>query len=111
MYSEWLVLPVTEDAKERSTSVLQKFPCAAGRNVVAAVLHSLASNLGINIAKCEPSTLVSDIEVNWCMEVICFGLRLPLAEHEAIRDCVHVYCEWMQALDAAEAMRSQAGPG
>lgn len=98
MYSEWLVLPVTEDAKERSTSVLQKFPCAAGRNVVAAVLHSLASNLGINIAKCEPSTLVSDIEVNWCMEVICFGLRLPLTEHEAIRDCVHVYCEWMQAL-------------
>ncbi|XP_077493557.1 ral GTPase-activating protein subunit beta isoform X4 [Amblyomma americanum] len=98
MYSEWLVLPVTEDAKERSTSVLQKFPCAAGRNVVAAVLHSLASNLGIGIAKCEPSTLVSDIEVNWCMEVICFGLRLPLAEHEAIRDCVHVYCEWMQAL-------------
>ncbi|KAL1421624.1 hypothetical protein MTO96_004013 [Rhipicephalus appendiculatus] len=58
MYSEWLVLPVTEDAKERSTSVLQ-------------------------------NTLVSDIEVNWCMEVICFGLRLPLAEHEAIRDCVH----------------------
>ncbi|EEC07309.1 hypothetical protein IscW_ISCW006873 [Ixodes scapularis] len=69
MYSEWLVLPVTEDARERCTSVLQKFPCAAGRNVVTAVLHSLASNLGISSAKCEPSTLVSDIEVNWCMEV------------------------------------------
>ncbi|XP_077531546.1 ral GTPase-activating protein subunit beta isoform X2 [Haemaphysalis longicornis] len=98
MYSDWLVLPVTDDARERCTSVLQKFPCAAGRNVVTAVLHSLASNLGISTPKCEPSTLVSDIEVNWCMEVICFGLQLPLSEHEAIRDCVHVYCEWMQAL-------------
>ncbi|CAN8022400.1 unnamed protein product [Ixodes persulcatus] len=103
MYSEWLVLPVTEDARERCTSVLQKFPCAAGRNVVTAVLHSLASNLGISSAKCEPSTLVSDIEVNWCMEVICFGLQLPLSEHEAIRDCVHVYCEWMQALTQPKA--------
>lgn len=98
MYSEWLVLPVTDNARERCTSVLQKFPCAAGRNVVTAVLHSLATNLGISSVKCEPSTLVSDIEVNWCMEVICFGLQLPLSEHEAIRDCVHVYCEWMQAL-------------
>ncbi|KAG8201782.1 hypothetical protein JTE90_027266 [Oedothorax gibbosus] len=32
------------------------------------------------------------------MEVICYGLGLPLSEHEAIRDCVNVYCEWMLAL-------------
>lgn len=32
------------------------------------------------------------------MEVLCFGLSLPLAEHEAIKDCVNVYCEWLSAL-------------
>lgn len=32
------------------------------------------------------------------MEVLCFGLSLPLAEHEAIKDCVNVYCEWLTAL-------------
>lgn len=32
------------------------------------------------------------------MEVICFGLSLPLTEHEAIKDCVNVYCEWLTAL-------------
>nr|CAD7256268.1 unnamed protein product [Timema shepardi] len=32
------------------------------------------------------------------MEVICFGLSLPLSEHDTIRDCVNVYCEWLSAL-------------
>lgn len=32
------------------------------------------------------------------MEVICFGLSLPLIEHESIKDCVNVYCEWLTAL-------------
>lgn len=39
-------------------------------------------------------------EVLWYMEVICFGLTLPLTEHDTIRDCVNVYCEWLSALDA-----------
>lgn len=32
------------------------------------------------------------------MDVICFGLSLPLQEHETIKDCVNIYCEWMTAL-------------
>lgn len=32
------------------------------------------------------------------MDVICFGLSLPLQEHETIKDCVNVYCEWLTAL-------------
>lgn len=38
------------------------------------------------------------MQVQWCMEVICFGLTLPLTEHETIKDCVNVYCEWLSAL-------------
>jgi hypothetical protein len=35
-------------------------------------------------------------------QVIGYGLSLPLniatTEHDPIRDCVHVYCEWLSAL-------------
>lgn len=32
------------------------------------------------------------------LEVIRFGLSLPLQEHEAIRDCVRVCCAWLAPL-------------
>lgn len=32
------------------------------------------------------------------MDVICYGLSLPLTEHDTIKDCVNVYCEWLTAL-------------
>lgn len=40
----------------------------------------------------------TDQEVQWCMDVICFGLSLPLTDHETIKDCVNVYCEWISSL-------------
>ncbi|UYV65515.1 RALGAPB [Cordylochernes scorpioides] len=30
--------------------------------------------------------------------VMCYGLSLPLSHHEAVRDCVSIYCDWLQAL-------------
>ena len=30
--------------------------------------------------------------------MLCFGLSLPLAQNDTIRDCVNVYCEWFSAL-------------
>ncbi|XP_055544201.1 ral GTPase-activating protein subunit beta isoform X8 [Wyeomyia smithii] len=100
MYSEWasLVPTITENiSNAQSQSVLGKFGIAGGRDVAAVVVKQLAGNLGItNIA--EPSTLVSDQEVQWCMDVICHGLSLPLAEHDVIKDCVNIYCEWVTAL-------------
>ncbi|XP_054710281.1 ral GTPase-activating protein subunit beta-like isoform X3 [Uloborus diversus] len=98
MYSEWISVPATRNAEEKRWSVLHTFPSNSGRDVVIAVIKPLASNLGISTPSCDPSILTSDREVQWCMEVICFGLGLPLSEHEAIRDCVNVYCEWMLAL-------------
>lgn len=29
---------------------------------------------------------------------VLLGLSLPLTEHETIKDCVNVYCEWLTAL-------------
>lgn len=31
-------------------------------------------------------------------QILCHGLSLPLSEHDTIRDCVNVYCEWLSAL-------------
>lgn len=45
--------------------------------------------------------LKTDRDVHWVMEVICYGLGLPISttEHyETVRDCVQIYCEWMYAL-------------
>ncbi|XP_037958819.1 ral GTPase-activating protein subunit beta [Teleopsis dalmanni] len=100
MYSEWVSLSAQITANScgaQCYSVLNKFPASAGREVAVSVVRQLANNLGIT-QNAEPSHLVKDEEVNWCMDVICFGLSLPLQEHETIKDCVNVYCEWLTAL-------------
>lgn len=33
-----------------------------------------------------------------CYCMFFLGLSLPLTEHEVIKDCVNVYCEWLTAL-------------
>ncbi|XP_032591654.1 ral GTPase-activating protein subunit beta isoform X3 [Drosophila grimshawi] len=100
MYSEWASLSAEINANScgaQCFSVLNKFPASAGREVVISVVKQLGTNLGIT-QNAEPSHLVKDDEVKWCMDVICFGLSLPLQEHETIKDCVNVYCEWLTAL-------------
>ncbi|XP_073825988.1 ral GTPase-activating protein subunit beta isoform X9 [Musca autumnalis] len=100
MYGEWVSLSsqiTANSCAAQSCSVLNKFPASSGREVTVSVVKQLAVNLGIT-QNAEPSHLVKDEEVNWCMDVICFGLSLPLQEHETIKDCVNIYCEWMTAL-------------
>ncbi|XP_071636603.1 ral GTPase-activating protein subunit beta isoform X2 [Temnothorax longispinosus] len=98
MYSEWASLStLIQQGSEESQSVLEKFPPGAGKEVALSIVRQLAANLGITQAG-EPSPLSTDREVQWCMEVICFGLSLPLAEHDTVRDCVNIYCEWLSAL-------------
>ncbi|XP_031783489.1 ral GTPase-activating protein subunit beta isoform X7 [Nasonia vitripennis] len=98
MYSEWASLSILiQQGSEDSQSVLEKFAPGVGREVTLSIVRQLATNLGIAQAA-EPSPLNTDKEVRWCMEVICFGLSLPLTEHDTVRDCVNVYCEWLSAL-------------
>jgi len=32
---------------------------------------------------------------------MCYGLTLPLTDHDTIRDCVGIYCDWMMCLTEA----------
>ncbi|XP_061379446.1 ral GTPase-activating protein subunit beta isoform X2 [Danaus plexippus] len=83
MYSEWKSLPLEGGGQGVLGAV-------GGREVVLAVVRQLASH--------QPSPLTTDEEVEWVLEVIRFGLSLPLSEHEALRDCVRVCCSWLSAL-------------
>ena len=77
---------------------------------MASVVGTVASNLGITIpAEAKPSPLQTEQvfqmeiwfnhlglllqEVNWCMEVICHGLCLPLEDHLVIRSISSTDCE------------------
>ena len=78
------------------------FSNIASKQVVASVVGNVAANLGmLNPAEAKPSPLQTEQvskeaklqsfdtfafqEVNWCMEVICHGLCLPLEDHMIIR--------------------------
>ncbi|KAL4717214.1 hypothetical protein ACJJTC_017101 [Scirpophaga incertulas] len=83
MYAEWSTLPLEGGGR----GVLG---VVGGKDVVLAVVKQLESH--------EPSPLTTDAEVEWVLEVIRYGLSLPLAEHEAVRACVRVCCAWLGAL-------------
>lgn len=100
MYTEWSSLTPQIMANvngSQQQSTLNKFNALISRDVTSALVKQLSGNLGISQKGPEPSPFQTDQEVAWCMDVICFGLSLPLTDHETIKDCVNVYCEWLTA--------------
>ncbi|XP_015257954.1 PREDICTED: ral GTPase-activating protein subunit beta-like [Cyprinodon variegatus] len=75
-------------------SVLTCFPSSVGRDVAVAVVKPLAAGLGNPGTR---SLLRTDRQVKWTMEVLCYGLTLPL-DRDIVRLCVDVYTDWMMAL-------------
>ncbi|CAH1791195.1 unnamed protein product, partial [Owenia fusiformis] len=103
MYAEWTSLQNAIQSDTGNKSVLHtSFPSSVGKDVAVVVVRSLAQNLSLSTENGDVSGLKTDKEVKWTMEVICFGLSLPLQEHEAIKDCVNVYCEWISAQTMAK---------
>lgn len=126
LMSDSAVINATEICEANSKSVLYKLRSAInGQGVVDAVVKSLVTGLNVlntnrldgNIITSEvpvdPTTgtslhqtrsfeyLENDGDVQWVMEVICYGLSLPIStteQHEGVRDCVKIYCEWMFAV-------------
>ncbi|KAL4239114.1 hypothetical protein ACF0H5_003817 [Mactra antiquata] len=98
MYSDWASLQDEIQFNEANRSVLHKFPHQVGQDVAHCVVKHIAQNLSFTVNNCDPSNLESHSEVKWTMEVLCYGLSLPLSENETIKDCVNVYCEWLSAL-------------
>ncbi|KAI0229355.1 Ral GTPase-activating protein subunit beta [Lamellibrachia satsuma] len=101
MYSEWASVQQQIQTDTTNISVLTNFPDVVGKEVANSVVKSLAQNLSLSAANNEePSNLSSPGAVKWTMQVLCYGLNLPLTELETVKDCVNVYCEWFSALSA-----------
>ncbi|XP_032791568.2 ral GTPase-activating protein subunit beta isoform X2 [Daphnia magna] len=105
MYVDWSSFSFFNQSNHlENRSVLTSLPLSpdALKQIVAFVVQPIAANIGITHPSPHSAKLSTDREVNWCMEVIGYGLTLPLntatTEHDSIRDCVHVYCEWLSAL-------------
>ncbi|XP_047437802.1 ral GTPase-activating protein subunit beta [Mugil cephalus] len=75
-------------------SVLSCFPPSVARDVVVAVV----TPLGTSLANPEtPSLLSTDRQVKWTMEVLSYGLTLPL-DKDTVKLCVDIYSDWLMAL-------------
>ncbi|XP_040058546.2 ral GTPase-activating protein subunit beta isoform X1 [Gasterosteus aculeatus] len=75
-------------------SVLSCLPPSVGRDVAVAVVKPLRAGLGNPDTR---SLLRTDRQVKWTMEVLCYGLTLPL-DGDTVKLCVDVYTDWLMAL-------------
>ena len=67
MYADWASLQDEIKLDKANNSVLLKFPGTVGREVACSVVKHIGANLSIN--KGETSSLETDTEVKWTMEV------------------------------------------
>ncbi|XP_053249840.1 ral GTPase-activating protein subunit beta isoform X2 [Podarcis raffonei] len=97
MYSEWRSLHLVLQNDKGHTSVLHSYPDNVGREVANAVVRPLGQVLNAPSAAGSESLLKTDKEVKWTMEVVCYGLTLPL-DGDTVKHCVDVYTDWIMAL-------------
>ena len=75
MYSEWVSLRNTLQRDQSNRSVLQNFLPSVGKDVAHTVVKTLV-NSGTE------ESLRSEKEVDWIMEVLCYGLTLQMTESD-----------------------------
>ena len=98
MYSECASLTDTIQECVLPKIVLSSFPESVGRDVVRSVLPPLA---GRGSEEEDSGRLQTREEVEWTMQVLGYGLQLPLSEHELVNSCVAVYEEWLSAFSSS----------
>ncbi|KAM8830571.1 ral GTPase-activating protein subunit beta isoform 1-T1 [Synchiropus picturatus] len=94
MYSEWRSLQLVVQSDQGHLSVLHTYPNTVGTEVANAVVKPLGTAVSPVATE---NILKTDKEVKWTMEVLCYGLTLPL-EGDTVKLCVDVYTDWMMAL-------------
>ena len=94
MYSEWVSLRNTLQRDQSNRSVLQNFPPSVGKDVAHTVIVKTLVNSGTQ------ESLRSEKEVDWIMEVLCYGLTLQMTESdgEIVKGCVNIYLDWLTVL-------------
>lgn len=105
MYSECASLTDRIQEREFPSVVLHSYPSPVGRDVVRSILTPLRELLKPrgepsegDVFPLPSSPLKTREQVEWTMEVIGYGLCLPLVDKLLISGCVDVYKDWLSAL-------------
>ena len=85
MYAEWLSLVETVKLQTSDENVLRSFPPEVGREVVASVIRSLQELVLGKAFKDAP--LSKPEQVQWTIQVLGYGLTLPLSELSLLLGC------------------------
>eukprot|EP00117_Sycon_ciliatum_P008472 scpid12358/ scgid11153/ Ral GTPase-activating protein subunit beta; p170 len=96
MFSGWVAFrPPFGDAPGGPISVLDKFPPETGLSITIAVVDSI---LPLRVDATHPPVISTEDDVDWIMNVLAYGLRLPLEYDENIRKCCQLYQDWLNVL-------------
>ena len=98
MYSECVSLSDNVQQQKYGNNVLYSFSklsSETGHEVVLSVLKPLEELVS---GRSPASFLSSAEQVEWTMEVIGYGLTLPLSDRQLLQGCVSVYRDWLTAL-------------
>ncbi|XP_057315296.1 ral GTPase-activating protein subunit beta-like [Hydractinia symbiolongicarpus] len=95
MYNGWISNRTSVEDDCGSWSVLNSYPQNVGKDVTSSVIRSLVHHPS---EKKDFFRTAKDLD--WTMDVICFGLTMPLAEVEMIKNCVFLYLDWTSVMSA-----------
>ncbi|XP_065062908.1 ral GTPase-activating protein subunit beta-like [Rhopilema esculentum] len=87
MFADWISLRSNVEDDFGVKSVLQNYPPNVGKDVATNIVHSLQYSDKVK-------ALQTKEQLEWTMEVICFGLTMPMTEIELIRNCAYLYLDW-----------------
>ena len=93
MYAEWVSQTESIQVVTSPTDVLNAFTPGVSRTVVEAVVTFLEKTISSS------STLTTPGQVQWTMQIIGYGLTLPIVTEEPlVNNCVEIYRDWLSAL-------------
>ena len=91
MFAEWISLRSGIEENFGVTSVLKNYPPNVGKDVASHIVHSLQYSD-------KSKSLQTKEQLDWTMEVICYGLTMPMTEIDLIRNCAYLYMDWITAI-------------
>ena len=89
MYSGWISERRSVEDECGCASVLNSYPPNVGKDVTSSIIRSL-----VLLPNEKKGFFKSTKDLEWTMDVICYGLTMPLTEVEMIKNCVFLYLEW-----------------
>ena len=97
MYNGWISDRSAIENECGVESVLNNFSPGVGRDVTVSIIKSL-----VHQKSASKELFNSEKDLEWTMDVICFGLTMPLTdmELETIKNCVYLYLDWFSVFSS-----------